>query len=310
MSILELKNVTEHKCCPNFTKNDSDKPILVCKLLKSESMSTQLKNQVTVNRLLYVVEGELNVIIRDESHVISTNELFLIPSNEVVNIVGIKKENVFFRLSLANAEYLCHNYSLDILYKEHIDKDDFNYTLFSLKGNEMVIKFFEFISLIYKNGIYCRFYAESKVGELLFLLRAYYDKVDLYKFFYPILTSDLAFSQFIMSNHAKAKTVTELAEIANYSLSGFQKRFKKIFGISAHAWMRKERLKLIYDDISHTSFTLKDLSLKYDFSTPSHFNDYCKANFGYTPGYIRKKKVKIFLDSYTDYKDSRINTLA
>lgn len=302
ISILELKNVTEHKCCPNFAKEDIDRAILFTDLNKSESMSTNLKHCVTVNKLLYVIEGKLNVIAENESYILNKNQLLLIPNNYNTVLTGMKNDNVFFLLSLGTVEHLCHNYSLDILYKEFKHKENEDERLFTLDANEMLVKFFEFVQQICKNGIYCRHYAETKVGELLFLLRAYYDKEDLFNFFQPLLSSDLAFSQFIMSNYSKAKNVTELAEITNYSLSGFQKRFKKIFGISAHSWMRKEKLKLIYDDISHSSASLKDLSIKHDFSTPSHFNDYCKANLGFTPGYIRKKKVKIHVDSYIDGK--------
>ena len=307
MSILQLKNITEHKCCPNFTKNDSDKPILLCNLMKSESMSKIEKNNVTVNKLMYVLDGELKIFINDELHILKTGNLLLIPSNNDVSIIGEEKDNTFFILSLSNVEHLCHNYSLDILYKEYRHKEETIDKLYPLTTNKMLTQFFNFLVQIYQDSIHCRFYAENKIGELLFLLRAYYDKEDLYKFFHPILSSDLAFSEFIMSNHIKAKTVTELADIANYSLSGFQKRFKKIFGVTAHTWMRKERLKLIYDDISHSSYTLKDLSIKHDFSTPSHFNDYCKANFGFTPGYIRKKKVKIYVDAYLENKNHKFN---
>ena len=78
--------------------------------------------------------------------------------------------------------------------------------------------------------------------------------------------------------------------MTHYSLSGFQKRFKKVFGVSAYHWMKDVRSKSIYHQINSTEKSFKEISDEYGFSSPSHFNDFCKVHFGTTPGRIRRKK--------------------
>lgn len=292
---MEVKNISKHIHCPNFIKNSDVGLIELIHLDKHKSLSSS-DYKIIANLVLYVISDNCTVMVNDTMYKLTENNIFLIPSDANFLIETKKNVSLFF-FQFNSIEYLCHNYSLEQLYDENLNKEE-GISLKKLNGNDRIIDFFNFTRMVYEDGIRCRFFADSKIKEFLFLLGLYYEKEELYDFFYPILSSDLTFSQFVINNHQKVRTTKELAELANYSLSGFQKRFQKVFGQSAHSWMKKERLKLIFDDISHTSKTLKELSVIHGFSNASHFNDYCKSNLGFTPGYIRKKRININLNSY------------
>jgi AraC-like DNA-binding protein len=197
-------------------------------------------------------------------------------------------DSTFIIIRLHNIKQLCDCFSFDRLLREEVK--DFIPEFYYLDINERVKSFLTFLDTCMIDGLKCTYYFELKSKEFYFLLRAYYTRKDLFAFFYPLLSYDISFSELIIKNHCKAKTVQELADLVHYSLSGFQKRFKKVFGISAYHWMKEERSKLIYHQINSTEKSFKEISDEYGFSSPSHFNDFCKANFGDTPGKIRRQK--------------------
>lgn len=153
----------------------------------------------------------------------------------------------------------------------------------------------DYVSGLYKyiqSGLLCSSFYDLKMKELFFLLRVYYPKEELAGFLFPLFKSNVGFSNFVYKNYHRVKSVKDLAAISTYSLSGFEKRFKRVFGLSAHEWMKKQKAKAVFQDICSTSELFKELSLKHGFSSPSHFNDFCKAHFGKTPGDIRSDCMK------------------
>ncbi len=84
------------------------------------------------------------------------------------------------------------------------------------------------------------------------------------------------------------KTVKELAQLTNYSVSGFEKKFKRVFNTSAGNWLKQQKSTIIFNDISNGSDSFKNISYQNGFSSISHFNNYCKLHFSKTPGEIRR----------------------
>lgn len=131
---------------------------------------------------------------------------------------------------------------------------------------------------------------EIKYKELFFLFFAFYTKREMLDFFYYHLTEDLKFSELVLVNYRKVKTANELAKNLNYSISGFAKRFKKIFGKSPYQWMQQKRSEDIYFELLRTEKSFTELCYEYNFTSPSHFNEFCKSQFGHTPGVIRRQR--------------------
>ena len=283
---MELLYKQEHLTCYNYEKGN--RPTIEKVSIKKE----QLWNLFSIdNKAIFMLKGTLNFSFGDIiDECITENKMMLVPAGSQLQCQAIK-DCTFIVIRLHNTKQLCDCFSLDLLLRE--DNKDIRPGIHFLDINERVELYLSFLDTCMSDGLKCTYYFELKSKELYFLLRAYYSKKDLLGFFYPLISHDISFSEYVIKNHYKAKTVQELADLMHYSLSGFQKRFKKVFGVSAYHWMKEERSKLIYHEINGTNKSFKEISDEYGFSSPSHFNDFCKSNFGSTPGIIRRKKITL-----------------
>ncbi|MCL2511492.1 MAG: AraC family transcriptional regulator [Bacteroidales bacterium] len=158
-----------------------------------------------------------------------------------------------------------------------------------LKPHQRVADFAKTLEDYVNDGIKSHRLYDLKIQEFLFLIQAYYDKPSVVKFMSPIYSNDFIFSNNVFRNFDKVKTVKELAMVFNYSLSGFEKKFKRVFDDSPYRWMQEQRAKKIYQEVGYGQKTFTLLADEYGFSSPAHFNDFCKQFYGETPGGLRKK---------------------
>lgn len=283
---MELLYKQEHLTCYNYEKGH--RPTIE----KVSIKKGQSWNLFSIdNKVVFIMEGTLQFSFGDIiNENITENKMMMIPAGSQIQSMAVE-DCVFIVIRLYKTKQLCDCFSLDLLLLEK--EKEIKSGIHFLDINERVESYLSFLDACMTDGLKCAYYFELKSKEFYFLLRAFYTKKDLLGFFYPLISNDLSFSEYIIKNHYKAKTVQELADLMHYSLSGFQKRFKKVFGVSAYHWMKEERSKLIYHEINSTDKSFKEISDEYGFSSPSHFNDFCKSSFGNTPGIIRRKKATL-----------------
>jgi AraC-like DNA-binding protein len=142
-----------------------------------------------------------------------------------------------------------------------------------------------------KEGLDSAYYLELKKRELFLLLFFYYSKQSLAKFLHCILFEDIQFRGFIMKNYYKVKNVQNLADLANYSASGFIKRFHRCFNESPYKWMQRQKANQILFDIKEGTKSLQEIAALYNFSSYQHFANFCKIQFGFPPTKIPDKYV-------------------
>lgn len=280
---MELLYPHEHITCYNYEKGD--RPTIEQIVLEK---GQGWKIFSVENIVIFIIKGSLNFSFGEYlNEVITDGKMLMLPAGS--NLTGFTHDGCEAMLiRLHNTRQLCDCFSLDRLLGEQ--HKGFKPGLHFLDINERVWAYLDFLRTCMTDGLKCTFFFEIKAKEFYFLLRAYYTKMSLLGFFYPLLSNDISFSDFVLKNHYKARTVQELADLSHYSLSGFQKRFKKVFGVSAYHWMKDERSKSIYHQINSTEKSFKEISDEYGFSSPSHFNDFCKSHFGTTPGQIRRRR--------------------
>jgi len=281
---MKLLYAQEHLTCFNYDKGERPG------IEKFTLTKGQYWNIFPIdNKAIFLIKGALRFSLGETTDMIlPEGKIMLLPVGS--RFTSIVEEDVTFMvMRLQNTKQLCDCFTLDLLLRKKQPEMNYN-GLYFLDINKRVEPFLDFLDTCMTDGLKCRYYFELKSKEFYFLLRAYYSKTELLKFFYPLLSGDISFSEMVIKNHYKVRTVQELAQITNYSLSGFQKRFKKVFGTSAYHWMKEERSKSIYHEINSTGKSFKVISEEYGFSSPSHFNDFCKVSFGVTPGKIRSKK--------------------
>lgn len=251
---------------------------------------------ITQSEIIFILNGAFEVTFREfESRLITKNKAVLFPP--ACHFKSEAKEDssiLIFRIN--NVAQFSKCFSQSNLFAE---KSTFEYNFDLLDINNPLSEYLDGIQTHLANGIDCSDFFALKIKELTCLLMIYYPKNELLGFFYPLLNNDMEFTNFILSNHANTKTIKELADLSAYSMSGFVKRFKKVFGVSPHQWVKEQKVKNIFQDIVNSEKLFKEICYEHEFSSPSHFNDFCKANFGETPGELRKKILQVRLQEKT-----------
>lgn len=280
MSILYI---AEHEQCSNHRDKDKAQ-IKLFDLKEKQDWDVTMTN----NYIAFVTDGALTFSLG--KHIrqrLTKGKIILLPAN--TNFKGIAETNTtMILMNVQTEKFVCFNFSLESLMTEKINLDKDNENLKTLEMNEVMKDYAHTLTRYIEDGLSCYYFFDIKIKELFYILRGYYNKETLYNFFSPILSNDIVFSNFVQKNYSRVKTVQELANLANYSLSGFVKRFKKVYGTSVSQWMNEQKANQIYQEIKTKNKTLKEISFEHGFSSPTHFNNFCKMHFGSTPGKLRK----------------------
>ena len=284
---MHLLHPEEHLTCFHYDKTDNP----TIKYVEYEHEERE-KFKLNRNVLFLILDGGGSIsFLGTVNKSMEKGDIFLLPAHsEILGIVKEKTKIIMFYLPVSFS--FCDHFSLEMLHKEFNRGKKNTPTIHTLKMNERINSYIDAFLPSWIDGVRCCYYLELKVKELFFLLRAYNKKEDLADFFSPILTSDMDFYNLILNKYSSVKTVKELAYLANYSLTGFEKRFKKVFGISAHKWMKTRLATNLYHEINCTKKTFTEISDIYGFSSSAHFSNFCKSVFGMTPKAIRKGELK------------------
>lgn len=283
---MELSYVGRHLSCPHYKKEEYPQATIL-KYNKGDAIE---RISPQLSKLCFIKYGSINISIGgSEKKEVKGKEIFLLPPNsefyaEVIEDVYIITFQFQIQISL------CESYSMAQLfpyYKERVEQE-----LFTLKFTPVISKYLDLLDLYLTDGIHCMSFYELKKQELFTLLRAYYPKEDLAVFFHPILSEeDIFFKNFVIEKSLHVKNVSELAKMANYSTSGFIKKFTRCFNEAPHRWMTQYKAEHILHAIKNEDKSLKEICLEYNFSSMSHFVNFCKKQFGETPGKMRKENV-------------------
>lgn len=124
---------------------------------------------------------------------------------------------------------------------------------------------------------------------LFILFESYYSKEELSNFFAPVIGEDIVFKDFILKNCLHTESLEELASLANYSISGFEKKFRRCFYESPYKWILRHKAKRILQEIQISNKPFKEIAEEYSFSSQSYFYTFCRKHYGSSPREIRKE---------------------
>jgi AraC-like DNA-binding protein len=284
---MKLCHVEEHTSCFQYGANEAAIEILEIK----EGEEHQIFSDS--NEILYVIEGVFNISNKKTENLnIKTGETILIPLHSPSVIRAITDVKIMVMKLNFNITF-CDRLPLELLLETHgkLKKNSID-QIEVLEPNLRLSNFVDTMLEYTTDGLKCTFFFDIKIREFLFLIRAYYDKHIVFNFFKPIYNTDFVFSNSIYKNIDDAKTVKELANLLNYSLSGFEKKFKKVFNASPYQWIQEQKAKKIYHEINCSKKSFTEMAFDFDFSSPAHFNVFCKQFFGKTPGDLRKENTE------------------
>jgi AraC-like DNA-binding protein len=217
---------------------------------------------------------------------VEAGDFFLLPAYTEILAVA-KTKACIFAFNLPVIFSFCDHFSLERLYAESKKRKKKTIKTPFFRTNEQIEAYLNSFFPSWQKGLRCNFYMELKIKEFFFILRSCVPKEDLIDFFAPLLSEDMEFYRLILEKYPSVKTAKELARATNYSVAGFDKKFKKVFGMSAHKWMAKQLADNIYHEIKCTTKSFVQISKAFGFSSPAHFCSFCKLTFNATPKTIR-----------------------
>lgn len=280
---MDVLNRTEIQACFNF-ESGSGATIAIHDLEQGEEKKLVFQK----NEILFLLEGKVRLIFRDYPEKTAyEGDFIFIPVGCVVRYEVLKGASaIAFRMN-GNVK-LCEGSRMEEFYThDSAPPENSKQEICTLKNNLVLWYFLNGIKATVSGGLSCRYYFELKVKELLVLLKVYYSREALSRFFLPILSPDTIFSEYVRANHHKHKTAKELAEAMNITPKQFSKRFVQVFGEPALDWMNREKARCVYSELYSGYETFGSIADKFRFSSQSHLNKFCKREFGKSPGEIR-----------------------
>ncbi len=257
--------------------------------LESEQSHEFIANE---NKILFVTKGRLNCSLQGylDEH-IYPHVMVLIPAGLYCCITAESEANL-----------LCLKLGETINYPECTQYTNSEQN--GIRQGAERVPILEFTSLItsyvtclnysVKQGVKDNKYMRIKAYELFCLMALCYSYEKRSLFFSMISSEHNEFSEFIYRNYRKATSIKQLANMSCYSLSGFDKHFRKVFGISPSRWIAQRKAVDIHRELCSNGKTLKQISFEYGFSSAAHFSKFCKAHMSLSPGAIRRQAFGMF----------------
>lgn len=244
------------------------------------------KDSVSQNYILLFMEGSCSISSGFYSQrTFKAREMILIPKSSVFEGVVLQTLKVLifnFHVPLNSCDRATfETYSSYCLQMEY----DFSPLLFC----RSVSLFVEQMVFYLKREIRCGHLFEIKHKEFFLLLRTFYSKKQISSLLYPILGKTLSFKDFILSNFIRAGSIEKLIDMSHLSKSSFYEKFKADFGMTAKQWLLKQQVNIVKAKACEPHVTIQDLMEVIGYSSPTHFNRFCRTYLACTPGELLKR---------------------
>jgi len=282
---MKLLYVEEHLNCYMY---DTQKDSIIRYLEKEKGEKISFKN--AHSQLFFLLKGKIKYNSEYYVNQVFKAGTFLLLPHESSCAIEVKEKLKLVVVKMHQEVNFCNHFPLTMLSEFNLNRKKTNddSLLYLLKTNDVIDDWLKSVVKSISTGLKCSYFQELKQKEILYYLRAFYSKEDLFAFFSPILNGDVAFSNLIYQHHKLVKNINELAKITSYSLSGFKRKFGKVFGVPPAVWIKREKAKKIFHEINCTVKPFKEIAVEYDFSSSAHFDKFCKKMYNMSPGTLRE----------------------
>jgi len=236
--------------------------------------------------LFFIISGCVSLLYESKTYTLKKDMCWFIPMSSEYKIIA--KTNACIILNYFNKPVdFCEKTALEDLSVFFDHKQDIS----MLTINKPLKRFLLTMIFYMDEGAYCKHFHEIKQKELFYLLRYFYSKRELADLFSTIISINIDFKNVVLANYLQVCSVKELAHICNYSLSSFNRIFKKNFRENPYIWLQNQRVKYIVGRLSDKNIPLSQIIDEFKFSSPSHFTIFCKKHLNLTPSQYRKQFV-------------------
>lgn len=287
---MKLLHVEEHISCSHYMPS-GEAGFRYIEMPKGIFLDHEIARH---NYLIFLIEGQLE--ISGEAFVkktVYTGEFFFVVKNSCCSGQILENSKVVV-CKYDHLKNLCSKFAFMALAKFKKDKFEFR----PLPIKEVLCRFLELMVMYLEAGGNCAHLHAIKQEELLWVLRAVYEKEDLADLFYPIIGRSLAFRDKVMSHYKTAGTAQQLARLCGYSRQQFNKLFIQEFGEPPFLWMQKRVMLHIKIKLADEDIPLGDIVEEFGLSSLPHFIRLCKKHFGKTPAELRVELVEEQLNPY------------
>ena len=281
---MRIHSEEVHRACYCF-ENESNSSIKLMVIEHGEA------NKITLptHEIVFIMEGKVFCSLCDKpNEEYKKGQLIFLPAGDRFCYQATALSMVLI-LRLTDNVHLCPNFTIKHMYNR-MKEEEKPESLFPLEINDRLWHFAQGLIDTWKDGLKCKQYLRAEISKLLTMLPVYYTKDELSRFFYPILSPDTTFSEFVRKNHLKYRTVNELSAAMKMTPQQFTRRFQSVFSQAPYEWMQHQKARLIYEEICQTNKPLKEIALDYGFTDQSNFNRFCKSFYELAPGRIRKNR--------------------
>jgi len=280
MSVFYLD---EHRVCSNYI-SDYNIGFKKCQIKQGEIIALSDKEH---HCLFFLIAGRITFFYGTQTYSLKKDSLCFIPMSTDYKIYADTDATLIVNYFNKPIDF-CEKTALEDL-TVFLDQKSHTPTL---KINNPLKKFLSSLVFYLNEGIYCKHFHEIKQKELFFLFRYFYTKKEVATLFAPIISKNLDFKNIVLTNYLNASSVKELAQICNYSLSSFNRIFKKNFQENPYIWLQNQKIKYIAGRLSDKNIPLGQIIDEFRFSSPSHFTIFCKKHLKLTPSQFRKQHIK------------------
>jgi len=202
---------------------------------------------------------------------------------------SLRMQNGFYGIifQIPDMKMFCYHFFPSSVFEKKVIFQSCLYALFMNKPQKMII---DEIKNYLLNGLHQPILLNIKALEIFCFFTLSNTEDSLAYFFAPLVSSEFVFSKFVLEYCDSVRTVEELARLSHYSNSGFQKQFRKVFGVAPYQWMVKRKTEKIYHEIHATSKPLKVIAEEAGFAGLSQLCDFCRKRLGKSPAAIRGKR--------------------
>ena len=275
--------IEEHTSCSYYI-SDYSIGFQNCVINKGEFIVPANK---TNHCLFFLISGSVNLSYESNTYNVKKDTIWFVPMSSEYKIYANSDARLVMNYFNKPID-LCEKAALESL---SVLLDQKSHTSM-LKINKPMKRFLSSMLYYMNEGVYCKHFHEIKQKELFHLLRYFYTKREIAGLFAPIISRNLDFKNIVLANYLRANSVKELAQICNYSLSSFNRVFKKNFQENPYLWLQNQKLKYIIGRLSDKSIPLSQIIDEFHFSSPSHFTIFCKKHLNLTPSEFRKQHIK------------------
>ena len=280
MSVFYLD---EHRTCSNYI-SDYNIGFKNCQIKQGDFIIPSNKEH---HCLFFLISGRVDLFYESKTYNLKKNTAWFIPMSSDYKVCANTDATLIMNYFNKPID-LCEKTALESL-SVFLEQELHTSTL---RINKPLKNFLSNIAFYMNEGVFCKHFHEIKQKELFYILRYFYTKNEIAGLFAPIISKDLDFKNTVLANYLNANSVKELAHICNYSLSSFNRIFKKNFQENPYFWLQNQKIKYVIGRLSNKNIPLGQIIDEFRFSSPSHFTIFCKKHLNSTPSQYRKQHAK------------------